>query len=140
MKTVRRPGLDTRAKKLKYKCKNFIYSSGDRTHNQSILQSHFVPLRHEWPQYLYFSGRQSATLDTLSENKNYDNLTNITFYNTWRFEINLFLVARLPVYNIDRLNMADICRSWNEYWLSLDVITIIALGNELNEIFKTEFK
>ena len=30
--------------------KYFISSSGDRTHNQSILQSHFVPLRHNWPQ------------------------------------------------------------------------------------------
>ena len=27
----------------------FICSSGDRTHNQSRLQSHFVPLRHVWP-------------------------------------------------------------------------------------------
>ena len=30
--------------------KYFISSSGDRTHNQSILQSHLVPLRHDWPQ------------------------------------------------------------------------------------------
>ena len=29
--------------------KYFISSSGDRTHNQSVLQSHFVPLRHDWP-------------------------------------------------------------------------------------------
>ena len=29
--------------------KYLISSSGDRTHNQSILQSHFVPLRHDWP-------------------------------------------------------------------------------------------
>ena len=29
--------------------KYFISSSGDLTHNQSILQSHFVPLRHDWP-------------------------------------------------------------------------------------------
>ena len=28
--------------------KYFISSSGDRTHNQSVLQSHFVPLRHDW--------------------------------------------------------------------------------------------
>ena len=28
-------------------------SSGDRTHNQSVLQSHFVPLRRDWPQYTY---------------------------------------------------------------------------------------
>ena len=27
--------------------KYFISSSGDRTHNQSVLQSHFVPLRHD---------------------------------------------------------------------------------------------
>ena len=35
--------------------KYFISSSGDRTHNQSVLQSHFVPLHHYWPlkeQYL----------------------------------------------------------------------------------------
>ena len=30
--------------------KYFISSSGDRTHNQSVLQSHFVSLRHDWPQ------------------------------------------------------------------------------------------
>ena len=24
----------------------------DRTHNQSILHSHFVPLRHDWPQFI----------------------------------------------------------------------------------------
>ena len=30
--------------------KYFISSSGERTHNQSVLQSHFVPLRHDWPQ------------------------------------------------------------------------------------------
>ena len=30
--------------------KYLISSSGDQTHNQSILQSHFVPLRHHWPQ------------------------------------------------------------------------------------------
>ena len=29
--------------------KYFISSSGARTHNQSVLQSHFVPLRHDWP-------------------------------------------------------------------------------------------
>ena len=29
--------------------KYFISSSGDRTHNQSI--SHFMPLRHDWPQF-----------------------------------------------------------------------------------------
>ena len=28
--------------------KYFISSSGGRTHNQSVLQSHFVPLRHDW--------------------------------------------------------------------------------------------
>ena len=27
-----------------------ISSSGDRTHNQSRLQSHFVVLRHDWPR------------------------------------------------------------------------------------------
>ena len=31
--------------------KYFISSSGDRTHNQSILQSHFVALRHDWTRY-----------------------------------------------------------------------------------------
>ena len=29
--------------------KYFISSSGDRTHNPSVLQSHLVPLRHDWP-------------------------------------------------------------------------------------------
>ena len=29
--------------------KYFISSSGDRTLNQTVLQSHFVPLRHDWP-------------------------------------------------------------------------------------------
>ena len=29
--------------------KYFISSSGDRTHNQSVLQSHLVPLRHDRP-------------------------------------------------------------------------------------------
>ena len=29
--------------------KYLISSSGDRTHNQSVLQSHFVPLRRDWP-------------------------------------------------------------------------------------------
>ena len=29
--------------------KYFISSSGDRTHNLSVLQSHFVPLRHDRP-------------------------------------------------------------------------------------------
>ena len=31
--------------------KYFISSSRDRTYNQSILQSHFVPLRHDWPHF-----------------------------------------------------------------------------------------
>ena len=30
--------------------KNFISSNGDRTHKQSALQSHFMSLRHAWPQ------------------------------------------------------------------------------------------
>ena len=30
--------------------KYFISSSGDRTHNQSVFQSHLVPLRHDWPK------------------------------------------------------------------------------------------
>ena len=29
--------------------KYLISSCGDGTHNQSVLQSHFVPLRHDWP-------------------------------------------------------------------------------------------
>ena len=32
--------------------KYFISSSLDRTPNQSVLQSHFVPLRHDWPHYV----------------------------------------------------------------------------------------
>ena len=31
--------------------KYFISSSEDRTHNQSVLQSQLVPLRHDWPRY-----------------------------------------------------------------------------------------
>ena len=34
--------------------KYFISSGGDRTHNQSILQSHFEPLRHDWPRILLY--------------------------------------------------------------------------------------
>ena len=30
--------------------KCFISSGGDRTHCQLRFQSHFVPLRHDWPQ------------------------------------------------------------------------------------------
>ena len=29
-------------------------SSEDRTHNQSVLQSHFVPLRHDWLLTIYY--------------------------------------------------------------------------------------
>ena len=32
--------------------KYFISLSGDRTHIMSILQSHFVPLRHDWPHLI----------------------------------------------------------------------------------------
>ena len=36
--------------------KYLIFSRGNRTHNQSRLQSHFVPLHHDWPhQILMFS-------------------------------------------------------------------------------------
>ena len=28
----------------------YIFTSGDRTHNQSRLQAHFVGVRHDWPQ------------------------------------------------------------------------------------------
>ena len=35
--------------------KYFISSSGDRTHIQSVLQSHFVPLRHDRPQFTFLS-------------------------------------------------------------------------------------
>ena len=31
--------------------KYFISSCGDRIHNQSSLQSHLVPLRHDWPRF-----------------------------------------------------------------------------------------
>ena len=34
--------------------KYFIFSSRDRTHKQSRLQSHFVPLCHDWPILPYF--------------------------------------------------------------------------------------
>ena len=32
--------------------KHFISSSGDRSHNQSVLQSRFVPLHHDWPRFI----------------------------------------------------------------------------------------
>ena len=35
--------------------KYLISSSGDRTHKQSRLQSHFVPMRHAWPRELDYS-------------------------------------------------------------------------------------
>ena len=35
--------------------KYFTSSSGDRTHNQSILQSHFVPMRPDWPLFCTYS-------------------------------------------------------------------------------------
>ena len=35
--------------------KYFISSSEDRTHNQSILKSHLMPLRHDWPQFNLFT-------------------------------------------------------------------------------------
>ena len=34
--------------------KYFISSNGDRTHNQSILQTHFVPLRHDGPRRMVY--------------------------------------------------------------------------------------
>ena len=46
------PGHQRRNEKLNVN-EYFISSSGDRTHNQLILQSHFVPLRHDWLQYVY---------------------------------------------------------------------------------------
>ena len=47
--------------------KYFISSSGDRTHNQSILQSHFVPLSHDYPQYrlLYWNSEMGCQIITL---------------------------------------------------------------------------
>ena len=33
---------------------NFISSSGDRNHNQSVLQSHLVPRRHDWSQIIWY--------------------------------------------------------------------------------------
>ena len=35
--------------------KYFISSSGDRTNDHSVLQSHFVPLRHDWPHYIIYT-------------------------------------------------------------------------------------
>ena len=50
--------------------KYFTSSSGDRTHNQSVLQSHFVPLRHDWPHYniyvqilMYRNNRQGIIIN-----------------------------------------------------------------------------
>ena len=33
--------------------KYFISSSGDPTHNKSVLQSHFVSQRHDWPHLIF---------------------------------------------------------------------------------------
>ena len=42
--------------------KYFMSSSGDRTHKQSILQSHFGPLRHDWPiTYVHAHIRNALT-------------------------------------------------------------------------------
>ena len=38
--------------------KYFISTSGDRTHNQSRLQSHFVPLRHDWRHKIYIFNKK----------------------------------------------------------------------------------
>ena len=40
--------------------KYFISSSGNRTHNQSVLQSHLVPLRHDRPQASWNSDKWRA--------------------------------------------------------------------------------
>ena len=45
--------------------KYFVSSSLDRTHNQSVLQSHLVPLRHDWPQLKYFI--HNYKYDTIKE-------------------------------------------------------------------------
>ena len=59
--------LDTKAKKWKFKLNKYLISScGDRTDNQSRLQSLFVPLCHEWPLfkmlalYIHFFSNKST--------------------------------------------------------------------------------
>ena len=43
--------------------KYFISLSGDWTHNQSVLQAHFVPLRQDWPQkYMTIINKYFTTL------------------------------------------------------------------------------
>ena len=47
-----RVGLEGRNKNINLS-KYLISSSGDRTHNQLRLHSHFVPLRHDRPQIVW---------------------------------------------------------------------------------------
>ena len=65
--------LDTRARNGNINLsKYFISFSEDRTHNQSVLQSHFVPLRHDWPQFIYI---ETTTLYIETQN------TYLRYYN-----------------------------------------------------------
>ena len=48
--------------------KYFISSSGDRTHNQSVLQSHFEPLRHDWPQDYVTHAYKWLHIESISKN------------------------------------------------------------------------
>ena len=55
--------------------KYFTSSSGDRTHNQSVLQSHLVPLRHDWTQVKYLFQMFILSLQNSAENGQQSDLT-----------------------------------------------------------------
>ena len=64
--------------------KYFISSNGDRTHNQLVLQSHFVPLRHDWPQVIYtFSKKLAITYFRFEYNEKTADLPYISFLAIW---------------------------------------------------------
>ena len=76
--------------------KNFICSSGDRTHNQSVLQSHFVPLRHDWPQQLYIIMK---SILKLTESVKQINVHKYYVYNDVCNCLNVFTVAYHQILN-----------------------------------------
>ena len=49
--------------------KYFISSNGDRTHNQSVVQLHFVPLRHGWPLQNHFIQNNNIPVVLMEMNK-----------------------------------------------------------------------
>ena len=71
--------LDTKARNLNINLsKYFISLSGDRTLNQSVLQTYFVQLRHDWPPKLILPFPLFETLSKVSKNV-------IDFYCTYRY-------------------------------------------------------